>query len=156
MLWLIRIIAAIALILAGCHDLKNREIPNSYPLLLALLVMPAVLLAENDGIINAMLFPLLVGFVALVAGIMLWLPGWLGGGDVKLNAAVCMWCASAAHLPRYLLLMTILGGILALFQIITARHATGQAARWLDPERGVPYGLAIAGAALISLPWLPS
>jgi prepilin peptidase CpaA len=62
--------------------------------------------------------------------------GYLGGGDVKLLTAATLW-AGPARTPALLALTVILGGALALFLLLAY------------PGALVPYGIAIAGAALI-------
>jgi prepilin peptidase CpaA len=84
--------------------------------------------------------------------------GLLGGGDVKLLAVATLWAGPAATLPL-LVLTGLLGGLLCLLvltpvgALITAARSTHR-----DPPRApesganpvvVPYGVAIAAAALI-------
>ena len=84
--------------------------------------------------------------------------GWLGGGDVKLLAAATLWVGPAGT-PSLLLLTSVLGGALALFLLLPLGGQIAVAARGMlgqppiSAERGlampIPYGVAIAGAALI-------
>ncbi|OYW88732.1 MAG: peptidase, partial [Sphingobium sp. 32-64-5] len=67
--------------------------------------------------------------------------GMMGGGDVKLLAAIALWFPWQA-LGLLLVLMAILGGVVTLVTVIHHRftHREGQ------PE--VPYGVAISLAGL--------
>jgi prepilin peptidase CpaA len=64
----------------------------------------------------------------------------LGGGDVKLMAALTLWLPPAS-LPQALLIVSISGGMLGLILIVAARR------RLAKPT--VPYGVAIALAGTI-------
>jgi prepilin peptidase CpaA len=84
--------------------------------------------------------------------------GWIGGGDAKLAPVVALWLG-AEQAPAYLVCTALFGGALTLailqFRImmlpafclnvpwITRLHAR---------ETGVPYGVAIASAALVVFP----
>jgi len=70
--------------------------------------------------------------------------GMMGGGDVKLAAALALWFSPLAT-ARFLIFMSVAGGVLTV--LVLVRH------RWLKkpgkPE--VPYGVAIAIGALAIL-----
>ncbi len=93
-----------------------------------------------------------------LGGALLFARGWLGGGDVKLLGAATLW-AGPAGTPTLLMLTGVLGGALALFLLMPVGNQLATAARFMlgqtsvSSERGlampVPYGVAIAGAALI-------
>jgi len=84
--------------------------------------------------------------------------GFLGGGDVKLLAAATLW-AGPADTPALLVLTGVLGGALALFLLMPFGAQLVAAGRTLltpssassaeHPAMAVPYGVAIAAAALI-------
>jgi prepilin peptidase CpaA len=84
--------------------------------------------------------------------------GWIGGGDAKLAAATALWFGFD-HLLAYLLYASIFGGILTLVMIrfrvmplpqALAEHEWVQRLHRLDG--GVPYGVALAAAALVIYP----
>ena len=101
-----------------------------------------------------------IGCAAAVflGGALLFARGYLGGGDVKLLAAATLW-AGPAGTPTLLVLTGMLGGALALFLLLPfgsrivafARSRSGQAPVLTKRRLAmpVPYGVAIAGAALI-------
>ena len=84
--------------------------------------------------------------------------GWIGGGDAKLAAATALWLGFD-HLTEYLLYASMIGGLLT-FVIIRFRlmplpaALDGQewARRLHRLDGGVPYGIALATAALLIYP----
>jgi prepilin peptidase CpaA len=96
--------------------------------------------------------------VVLLVAFICFARGWIGGGDAKLAAATALWLGFP-HLIEYLLAASIFGGVLTLLIIGFRRFPlppflAGQA--WLDrlhrPDAGVPYGIALAIAALVVYP----
>lgn len=87
--------------------------------------------------------------VAIAAGVFALLAvafyaGMMGGGDVKLAAALALWFSPLSTL-RFLVFMSIAGGLLTL--IVVGLHRMRKKAG--KPE--VPYGVAIAVGGLIIL-----
>ena len=84
--------------------------------------------------------------------------GWIGGGDAKLAAATALWLGWG-HLYEYLLYASLMGGVLTL-RILEFRKRTLPPAlarqpwvvRLHEPAGGVPYGIALAAAALLVYP----
>ncbi len=103
--------------------------------------------------------------LVLVVSFIFFSQGWIGGGDAKLAAATALWFGFD-HLLDYLLYASLFGGVLSLVLIqfrklplpaILARQT------WLlrlhDQGAGVPYGIALAAAALTVYPqtgWMPA
>ena len=84
--------------------------------------------------------------------------GWIGGGDAKLAAATALWLGFD-HLMTYLVYASLFGGALTLLLIqfrlaplpaVLARQEWVQ--RLHDRNGGVPYGIALAAAALAVYP----
>jgi len=80
--------------------------------------------------------------------------GWIGGGDAKLAAATALWLGFA-HLPDYLIYASLFGGALTLLivqfrALPLPRVFVGRewAERLHRRGAGVPYGIALAAAAL--------
>lgn len=94
--------------------------------------------------------------IVLVAGFTFFALRWVGGGDAKLAAATALWLGFGLTLP-YLLYAAVLGGVLTLL-ILALRQMplTPFLARyrWLerlhDRKSGVPYGIALALAGLMT------
>lgn len=141
---------------AAWHDAARFIIPNWISGVLVLIWIPAVF-ALGYGWPGAGL-ALLTGFAVLAAGMALWAPGWLGGGDVKLLAAGALWFGWP-DVVSFLVWSMLAGGVLALVLVLARRIApaipqmagrlTGTA---LAPGAPAPYGIAIAAGALITLP----
>ena len=84
--------------------------------------------------------------------------GWMGGGDAKLAAGIALWLGFA-DLLDYCMLASILGGVLTLALLAARRYPLPLmlaripwALRLHAPETGIPYGIALALAALAILP----
>ncbi len=91
--------------------------------------------------------------------------GWIGGGDAKLAAATTLWFGFD-YLLDYLIYASLLGGVLTLVLIQFRKlPLPGPLARqpWImrlhETGGGIPYGIALAIAALIVYPktgWMPA
>jgi prepilin peptidase CpaA len=91
--------------------------------------------------------------------------GWIGGGDAKLAAATALWFGFD-FLLDYLIYASLFGGVLTIVLIQFRRlPLPGPLARqtWIlrlhDAGGGVPYGIALAAAALTVYPktgWMPA
>ncbi|MBB5729274.1 A24 family peptidase [Sphingomonas prati] len=129
-----------ALLYAAWGDIRTRTIPNT---LNAAIALAAPLWWWTTGVdpwpnmamhlaVGVALFAVFAGFFAL---------GAMGGGDVKLVAAVGLWLPFGAIMPM-LILMALIGGVLTLVVLFAHRMAKKPG----QPE--VPYGVAIAAATL--------
>ena len=91
--------------------------------------------------------------------------GWIGGGDAKLAAATALWLGFD-QLLNYLTIASLLGGVLTLlimrFRLMPLPAFLGNqewAKRLHRMDAGVPYGIALAIAALMvysDTPWMKS
>jgi prepilin peptidase CpaA len=142
---------------AAFEDLRRLVIPNGlifglcllWPIYVATAPMPSPAAAGGAA---------LCASAVLATGALLFARGLLGGGDVKLLAAATLWAGPGAT-PALLVLTGLLGGVLCLV-LLTPLGALVAAAwpRLRDPDGAalsgtgpavVPYGVAIAAAALI-------
>jgi len=153
-------IASLALIAllayAAFSDATRFTIPNWLSLAILVLFPVAALLA-GLGWAEAGNH-VLAGLLALVFGMALFAPGWVGGGDAKLFAATAFWFGWPG-VAVFLIHTVLVGGVLVLVLIILRKvlplagispaRLEGSA---LAPAAPVPYGIAIAGGALWSLP----
>jgi len=101
---------------------------------------------------------LAAGFGVLIAGMALWAPGWLGGGDVKLLAAGALWFGWPDAMS-FLLLSVLAGGVLAVILLVLRRAAAMlplpaglSSIAVLGDGKPVPYAVAIAVGAMVTLP----
>jgi prepilin peptidase CpaA len=92
---------------------------------------------------NAVIF---AGILAL--GTLAFGAGWLGGGDVKLLAALGLWVNLEGALGL-LAAVFLAGGVLALGSV-TLRAVPGVRFRTSAKDRRIPYAIAIAVGALIA------
>lgn len=150
-----------ALAFAGAMDLVTMTIPNRISIALIVGFVVAAIVArmgwwELASHVGA-------GALMLVIGFGMFARGWLGGGDAKLLAAVALWFGFDQLLP-YILLAAVAGGLLAIVLLAYRKFTpplwlTRQA--WAmhlhDQRTGIPYGIALAAAALKlypSTPWV--
>ena len=149
-LWL-ALVFAVLLIVAAAQDALRLRISNVTVLLVIAAAVAAGVIA---GLQIDLWQNLAVFFVLLVAGTPLFAAGKLGGGDVKLLAAVGLWFSikSAAWM---LIAVLLAGGVLAIVVLALRAFSWSEAAREraviLRPKGGIPYGVAIAAGALIAM-----
>jgi prepilin peptidase CpaA len=146
----------VVLAFAAFSDLFTMTIANRVSLILA---GGFVLLAVMTGMgTHDMLTHAGAAAAVLVVAFACFTQGWIGGGDAKLAAAIVLWLG-LGHLADYLVYASILGGALTLAliqyralpmpQLLAGRK---WAERLHHPDCGVPYGIALAIAALAVYP----
>ncbi len=135
---------AVCLLFAAVSDIRSFRIPNIYPALLLILFLVSRLIW---GFPPADLVHLLHFAIALAAGMVLFRMGWLGGGDAKLYAAGAIWFAGLN--AAMLIFATGMAGVLLAVFYILKRKLSLQTGSSKRSERRIPYGVAIAGGALI-------
>lgn len=147
------------MIFAGAFDFLTLSIPNRVSLAIALTFFPVALLAGLP--LETMALHASCALAALALGFALFAAGWIGGGDAKLFAAAALWIGWGQIVP-YGAAVAIVGGALAVIYVILrtlpTRH-TESVGRWAASVRQLelPYGVALAGAALVVFPhsaWL--
>lgn len=145
---LLLIVLATLLVVAAVVDVRTFTISNKLTLAVALLApvywlaVPVALWPEVPIQIAGAVIVFLLLAAAFYAGMM-------GGGDVKLAAALALWFPPGLTI-KFLVLMSIAGGVLTLALLAwhRAKHREGR------PE--IPYGVAIAfgGLAILAQPYL--
>lgn len=141
---------------AASSDLFTMTIPNR---LSVFIVLSFPMLAYASGLsLEAILMHLAAGGLVLGVTFTLFGLGWIGGGDAKLAAATTVWLGFGGVIS-YLLFASIAGGLLTLGLLAWRRHPLPRPfARWPwlsrlhDQNTGIPYGIALAGAALAIYP----
>jgi prepilin peptidase CpaA len=146
---------AALMVLAALEDLRRLVIPNALTLSLCVL-WPLYVLATPTLI--ATLGSLACAAAVFLVGALFFSRGYMGGGDVKLLAVAVLWAGPGRVVPL-LLLTGVLGGMLALFLLIPpGAHLASLTRAKLGPgdmslksglTTPVPYGIAIAAAAMI-------
>lgn len=145
-----------AMAYAAASDLVSMTISNR---LCLLLVGSFALCAALLGLSLAEIgWHLAAGGLVLVIAFGLFAAGWIGGGDAKLAAVTALWFGFDQLLP-YVFVSAVAGGaltlgLLSLRKMPLPRPASGWswAQRLHDEDEGVPYGIALAFAALVVLP----
>jgi prepilin peptidase CpaA len=141
-----------AMAFAAAMDLLTLTIPNRVSLgLLAAFLLAAALTGIGW---TKFALHLAAGGAMLLVGFLMFTRGWVGGGDAKLLAATSLWLGFD-NLFVYAILVSFAGGVLAasilLFRsVIPPVWVAGQdwAMRLHDDKTGIPYGIALAAAAL--------
>lgn len=142
----------LAMAYAAATDLLTLTIPNKITLAVA---GAFFVVAPFAGLTWSAFFThLAVGAAVLVVAIAMFSFNLLGGGDAKLLAAAALWMGSEQFLP-YVTLVALCGGALAIAILMYRRitppaflAARSWAMRLHDAKTGIPYGLALAAAAL--------
>ena len=139
------LIAALGLMLvsAGIEDARLRTIANWKNAAIAV-AAPLWWWANGLAVWPDMALQVALGLSVLAVFCAAFALGWMGGGDVKLLAAVALWLPFGPLLTM-LMVTSIVGGVLTLVMMIE---------RAIKRNRGVvevPYGVAIAVAALLAL-----
>ena len=91
---------------AAIKDLRTFTIPHIYPGLVLALILPALFFVGLS--LPFIGFQLLSGAIAFLVGFILFAMGVMGGGDVKLFAALALW-VPLSHLIVLVMAMTFLG-----------------------------------------------
>ena len=133
---------ALLLVWAGIEDARRREIADWKNIAIALLA-PLWWWASGMAVWPGM--ALQIGVAAIVFGMFCFVfaRGWMGGGDVKMIGALALWFPLHV-LVWMLMVMSIAGGVLTIVMLFD---------RGRDPGKPieVPYGVAIAFAALLAM-----
>jgi prepilin peptidase CpaA len=141
---------------AAVMDLFTMTIPNRISILL---VASFLVVAPLTGLgWEPFMWHLLTGSAVLALGILLFALGLVGGGDAKLLAAASLWLGFE-HLGEYIVVVAVMGGLLSIVLLI---YRAAVLPRWIlsqpwamrlhNKKEGIPYGLALAGAALWVFP----
>jgi prepilin peptidase CpaA len=141
---------------AASSDLFTMTIANRVSLIL---IAGFCLLAVLSGTAPSDLLSHTAAAMAVLAVVFVFFTrGWMGGGDAKLAAATVLWLGFG-HLVDYLFYASLIGGALTLVIIYFRAAPLPQvfvgrpwAERLHRRDSGVPYGIALAAAALIVYP----
>jgi prepilin peptidase CpaA len=144
------------MIYAALSDLLTMTISNRISIILVaafVVLVPVVGMdLETAGLHVA------AGAIVLAVTFACFAMGWIGGGDAKLAAVIALWLG-LDHTLAFVVAASVYGGVLTLailsfrgymLPAFAVRHAWVQ--RLHDKSSGVPYGLALAAAALSIYP----
>ncbi|MEP3232866.1 MAG: prepilin peptidase [Hyphomicrobiales bacterium] len=156
MAYIVLILFSALMLYVTYSDLTSYTLPNFISILLVVGFCLVMLIIQPP--LAAFGWHVGVGAILFVVGFVLFATGLFGGGDVKVIAALGLWLGPSNVLP-FITMMAILGGVLALALLIFRKIKIPQ--NWLknsaiaglhSKEEGIPYGVAIAFAALIEFP----
>ncbi len=127
---------AAMLIIAAAGDLRTRTIPNGLNAAIALGAIP-FWVASGMSFWPDMVFQIGIAAIVFVLFAIAFYMGAMGGGDVKMVAAIALWLPAGAVL-KLLVIMSLAGGVLTIAMLVRQRMAKSQ------KKLEIPYGVAIA------------
>ena len=141
---------------AAASDLFTMRISNRVSLVL---VAGFAVTAVAAGMPLAALWQhLAAGALMLAISFAFFAAGWIGGGDAKFASAIALWIGFA-HILDYALAASVFGGMLTLVLLWLRSMPLPPVLmrqEWICrlhlPTNGVPYGIALAAAALLVYP----
>jgi prepilin peptidase CpaA len=143
-------------VVAAVSDLMTMTIPNR--LVLAVVAAFAVAAGVTGMSLHDVALHVAACAVVLAIGILLFAPGWIGGGDAKLAAALALWLGFDPLLAWFAL-FALFGGALTVAvvlyrgQLLPPRLLNVEwLARLHHPKSGVPYGVALSAGTLLLWP----
>jgi len=154
----------ILLALAAGWDVAKRRIPNLFT---GAVVLSGLIAQVGDHGVWAAASGVAAAVLTIAALYWAWAAGGVGGGDVKLAAAVAVWVGLGGMI-RYALAVAVAGGVVAAVIYLLSRRSIRQEVRTnltlLAMRQGlpavvarapgrvsVPYGLAIVAGAVFAL-----
>jgi len=153
---IVLLIFPVLMVFAASSDLFTMRISNLLVLMLVVAFFIVALIVQMP--VETILSNLGCAAVVLVVTFAFFAFGWIGGGDAKFAAATALWLGFGLLLP-YIVYSGLLGGALTLL-LLALRNlplpASLQRMKWLDrlhdKKQGVPYGIALAIAAMLVYP----
>jgi prepilin peptidase CpaA len=141
---------------AASSDLFTMTISNRVSLALAVGFFALALMTGMNA--TDILSHVGAGAMVLAITFVFFAFGWIGGGDAKLAAATALWLGFD-HLLEYALYASIFGGALTLliikFRVLPIPQFLARQ-EWVmrlhERKGGIPYGIALAAAALLIYP----
>lgn len=156
---IVEILFPVTMVYAAARDVTSYEIPNWVSLAVVANFLAAAIVGSVE--LSVVGWHLGAGAAVLLVGALLFFGGILGGGDAKLLAACAVWVGWAG-LPKFFLLVAVIGGVLAVLILALRRFdlpASWLRATWLQRLRsgddGVPYAVAIGLGGILMFRELP-
>ncbi|WP_034854474.1 A24 family peptidase [Sinorhizobium sojae] len=154
--WLASILFAGTMTYAGVKDVATMTISNR---LVAVLAIAFALLAPAVGLdVATIASSVLAASAVLACSFAFFALGWIGGGDAKLLPVATLWLGADLALP-FLVYVSVIGAAVTVALIQFRRvplpvvlEKRDWSSRLHEPQSGIPYGAAMAPAALLLLP----
>lgn len=141
------------LLLAACHDVVSRTVPNWMSMLIACFGVTAAAVSDRLFISTG------IGLAIFIGAALCWRRGWMGGADVKLLGAIAI-VLPPDLVSMFAIAMSVAGAIHAVIYLLARRVVTPpvrgprprqllsralRAERWRISRGGpLPYACAIA------------
>jgi prepilin peptidase CpaA len=139
------------LLTAAVTDFRVRRIPNWTVIAIIVLFIPAIIFGALTPTVGSALAAAAIGFAVTFA--LYWF-NIFGAGDAKLFSAAALF-TGLAGLAQFALFTTLVGGLMAVGVLILRPRAVmrGMTKRGREEGklRGIPYGVAIAAGAIITM-----
>lgn len=129
------ILLVLQLLLICYTDIRYRVISNRHNMTIAINALTLGFALHNT-------FSIIIPLIALLVGYVIFNFKLIGGGDVKLIAAL-LFSLSPAQSLDFIIYTAIMGGVVMIIGMLINRSDIQQ--------RGVPYAVAISGGFLLSL-----
>ena len=151
----ILVIFPFCMVFAAVSDMVSMTIANRVSVIL---VLAFAVLAPLTGMEWAAFgWHFAAGALMLAVTFALFALGAMGGGDAKLIAATALWMGFGLPLMNYLVSAAFIGGMLTLLILIYRKSPlsalTGRnlfLRHFADPGAGIPYGVALGIAGLVT------
>jgi prepilin peptidase CpaA len=157
---LIFVVFPFCMVFAAVSDMLSMTIANRVPLVLIATFAAVAPLTGMDWTTYAWHFA--AAGLALSVTFGMFAMGGMGGGDAKLIAATSLWMGFNLNLLGYLVISSIVGGVLTLLILSYRKSPLADMAgenmflrHFADPTSGIPYGLALGLGGLIAYPDSP-
>lgn len=128
------------LLVAAATDIRSRTISNGVNAAIAL-IAPLYWWSSGMALWPDMAIQIGLGIIVFAVFAAVFVAGMMGGGDVKLIAALALWLP-LVPLLQMLMVMAVAGGVITLTILVVHKL------RKLNGTPEIPYGVAIAFAGL--------
>jgi prepilin peptidase CpaA len=143
------VVGIVMFVVAAYGDVRTLRIPNLLVIAVAALGLIRLIVIGDP---TAALSTIGASVIVFIPALLLFWRGFLGGGDAKLITATAL-LVGYRDLYSFLVLMSLCGVLVSLAVLVTHRRAPESQPK---ARLAVPYGLAIAGGAIVSLLFQPS
>lgn len=157
---LIFVVFPFCMVFAAISDMVSMTIANRVSAILVATFAVVAPLTGMDWSVYGWHFA--AGGLVLAVTFAMFAVGAMGGGDAKLLSATAVWMGLSVELMQYVFYGAMIGGVLTLLIIIYRRSPlstlTGNhmlLRHFANQKAGVPYGIALGIAGLLTFPATP-
>ena len=157
---LIFVVFPFCMVFAAISDMVSMTIANRVSAILVATFAVVAPLTGMDWAVYGWHFA--AGGLVLAVTFAMFAVGAMGGGDAKLLSATAVWMGLSVELMQYVFYGAMIGGVLTLLIIIYRRSPlstlTGNhmlLRHFANQKAGVPYGIALGIAGLLTFPTTP-